>query len=88
VLTALPCLPRFTSKAWVIPRGVLIDLPPAVPKKPITTSPGAVVVTEGATTDLVQAVTAPLCASTGAEAMPLKPRTAPVAGTVDGNDQE
>jgi hypothetical protein len=54
-----------TPNVSFIPRGGLIVLVPVTPKKPITTSPGAAVVTEGATTNLVRGLKAPLCVSIG-----------------------
>jgi hypothetical protein len=47
------------------------------PKKPTTRSPSLVVVTEGATNDLLFGVKAPLCESTGIET------SAPLTSTID-----
>jgi hypothetical protein len=70
------------SNSSVIPAGGLTALPPANPKKPTTMSFGAVVVTEGAMTDLLAGVNAPLCESTGEDRLrPLKSTTLPAATT-------
>jgi hypothetical protein len=57
-------------------------MPPVSPKKPTTMSSGAVVVTEGATTDLLAGVNAPLWESTGDDRFtPLKSTTLPATET-------
>jgi hypothetical protein len=57
-------------------------------KNPTTTSPGTVVVTDGATGFRVYRVNAPLCESTGVvRSTLLKSRIAPVADEVDASDQ-
>jgi len=57
-------------------------------KKPTTTSPGTVVVTEGAVGYLVYRVNAPLCESIGAvRSTLLKSRIAAVADEVEASDQ-
>ena len=67
-----------TSNSSVSGLGGVILLPEVVPKKPRTTSPAAVVVTEGATIDRVCDVEAPLCESTGeVPSIPLTSRMAP-----------
>ncbi|MFL5903199.1 MAG: hypothetical protein ACJ75Q_10995 [Gaiellaceae bacterium] len=64
---------------------VLIEL---VEKNPTTTSPAAVVLTDGATNERLLGVNAPLCESTGeAEAMPLKSRIDPPRGEGEDTDQ-
>jgi hypothetical protein len=71
-----------------MPPGGLSDLLYAVVKKPTTTSPGTVVVTDGAVGFLVFAVKAPLCASTGVvRSTPFTLRIAPVAEEVEASDQ-
>jgi hypothetical protein len=58
--------------------GGRIDLLEVTPKKPTTASPAAVVVIEGAMTDPVPGVKAPLCESTGVVGFrPLKSMTEP-----------
>jgi hypothetical protein len=70
------------SNRSAIALGVLIVLLEAMPKKPTTTSPAVVVVTDGATKDRLVGVNAPLCESTGADtSMPLVSRIAPAADT-------
>jgi hypothetical protein len=68
--------------------GGLIGLLEVVAKKPTTTSPAPVVLTDGATKDRRSGVNAPLCESMGADAsMPLTSRIAPVAETAETNVQ-
>ena len=79
-MTAEDHLLECSSNSSVIPVGGLRVLPPVSPKKPTTMSSRAVVVTEGALTDLLAGVNAPLCESTGDErSRPLKATTLPVA---------
>ena len=57
-------------------------------KKPTTTSPGTVVVIDGAVANLVSGMNAPLCASIGVvRSTFLKSRTAPVAEDDEDSDQ-
>ena len=71
-----------------MPEGDVRVLLEARPKNPMTTSPGAVVLTEGALTDRVSGVNAPLCESIGAvTSIPLKSRIAPTALAVEDQDQ-
>jgi hypothetical protein len=71
-----------------MPLGGLNDLLDAIAKNPTTTSPGTVVVTEGATAFRAFGVNAPLCESTGvARSTLLKSRIAPVADDVDASAQ-
>jgi hypothetical protein len=59
-----------------------------IAKKPTTTSPGTVVVTDGAVGVLVATVNAPLCESTGAvRSTLLKSRIAPVAEEAEASVQ-
>jgi hypothetical protein len=64
----------------------LIALLELVPKKARTMSPGALVVTDGATKELLCAVNAPLCESRAVDrSMSLRSRMAPAAETVEAN---
>jgi hypothetical protein len=76
------------SKVSVIPLGGLNDLLYVLVKNPTMTSPGTVVVTDGATGFRVDRVNAPLCESIGVVASTfLKSRIAAVADDVDASDQ-
>jgi hypothetical protein len=77
-------LAQRVSNVSVIPVGGLIDLPEVAPKKPTTTSPGTVAVTEGAMGNLVLGVKAPLWVSIGVvRSTFLKSRTPPVTDDPD-----
>ena len=82
---------RLDQLAWnssVMPLGALIRLAVEMPKKPTTTSPGSVVVTEGAQGSFVFGVNAPLCESIGVvRSTFLKSRIAPVADDAEPSDQ-
>jgi len=66
-------------------RSVLVEF---VEKKPSTMSFFAVVVTDGATNDVLSRVNAPPCESTGeVVSMPLKSRIAPAADACEPTDQ-
>jgi hypothetical protein len=68
--------------------GGLTVLLEVIAKKPMTTSPAVVVVTDGATKDRRSGVNAPLCESTGAEAsIPVTSSTAAVAETEEARVQ-
>ena len=70
-----------------MPTGGLIDRPTALPKKPMTMSPGTVVVTDGAVGNLVSGVKAPLCESIGVRRSTFaKSRIAPVAEAAELSD--
>jgi hypothetical protein len=95
VAPALPCtyadpsalLVARMSNSSVIPLGGWNDFLPLTPKKPTMTSPGAVVVIDGELTDLDDGLNAPPCASTGEDVLiPLKSRTPPAIGALEGND--
>lgn len=77
-------LAQTVSNVSVIPAGGLIVLLVVAPKKPTTTSPGTVAVTEGARGYFVLGVKAPLWESTGVvRSTFLKSRTPPVAEDPD-----
>ena len=77
-------LDQSVSNVSVIPQGGLIVLLVVAPKKPTTTSPGTVVVTEGALGYFVSGVKAPLWVSIGVvRSTFLKSRTPPVADDPD-----
>ena len=64
--------------------GGVIVLLAVMPKKPTTTSPATVVVTDGAENERLSGVNAPLCESMGAdESIPLTSRTAAAADTAE-----
>ena len=66
----------------------MIRLLALMAKKPTTTSPGTVVVIDGAVEDLVSGTNAPLCASIGVvRSTFLKSSTAPVAEDAEDSDQ-
>jgi hypothetical protein len=76
------------SYSSVIPDGGSSDLLYVIPKKPTTTSPGTVVVTDGATRFLVFGVNAPPCESIGFAASTfLKSRIAPASEELADSDQ-
>jgi hypothetical protein len=67
--------------------GGLIVLPNVVPKKPTTRSPSSVVVTDGATNELLFGLKAPLWESTGIEtSAPLTSRIEPAIDTDEARD--
>ncbi len=70
-----------------MPDGGLIVLLADMPKKPITMSPGTVVVTEGAVGNVLPLAKAPLCESMGVvRSTFLKSRIAPVAEEAEASD--
>ncbi len=76
------------SYSSVMPAGGRSDLLDAIVKKPTTTSPGTVVVTDGAVAYLVFGVKAPLCESIGVvRSTFLKSRMAPVADDMEPSNQ-
>jgi hypothetical protein len=71
-----------TSKSSLIPLGDLTVLLDVVPKNATTRSPSVLVVTDGATKDVLLGVNAPLCESTGVDtSTPLTSMIAPATDT-------